>query len=185
MRLLACWLAMLDRYNRRLRSRKDREHRSQLETQVEESLLAQGLTPLYETEKFPYVLHRKYTPDFKVGDVYVEVKGWWPPAERTKFLAVIVNNPGLKIFVALQRPNMTLNKNSKTTYAQWCDKHGIAWCPIPIPPEFMAQWLKGTRLTYRAPARNVKAATEQPNTQTGLFTASSANSGTPQTGGPG
>jgi len=69
---------MLDRYNRRLRSRKDREHRSQLEQEVEQALVCQGLTPRYESEKFSYVLHKKYTPDFKVGEVYVEVKGWWP-----------------------------------------------------------------------------------------------------------
>lgn len=170
---------MLDRYNRRLRTRKDREHRSGLETQVEEALLAQGLTPQYETEKFPYVLHRKYTPDFKVGEVYVEVKGWWPSAERTKFLAVIMNNPGLPIFVALQRPHMTLSKQSKTTYAQWCTKHGIAWCPIPIPPDFMQQWLSGARPTFHVPARTVKAVTQQPNTQTVLFTASPANNDSP------
>lgn len=172
---------MLDRYNRRLRDRKDREHRSKLEQEVEESLVAQGLAPQYETEKFPYVLHRKYTPDFKVGNVYVEVKGWWPPAERSKFLAVIVNNPGLPIFVALQRPYMTLNKRSKTTYAQWCDKHGIAWCSIPIPPDFMTQWLAGARPTFHAQDRNAKAVTEQQLTTTVLFTASSVSSGTPQT----
>lgn len=172
---------MLDRYNRRLRSRKDREHRSQLEQQVEDALVAQGYTPLYETEKFGYVLHRKYTPDFKVGNVYVEVKGWWPPAERTKFLAVIMNNPGLPIFVALQRPQLTLSKQSKTTYAQWCTKHGIAWCPVPIPPEFMQQWQQGARPTFHVLARNAKAATEPLNTQMVLSTASCVNSGTQQT----
>jgi hypothetical protein len=172
---------MLDRYNRRLRSRKDREHRSQLEQQVEEALVSQGLAPQYETEKFSYVLHKKYTPDFKVGEVYVEVKGWWPSAERTKFLAVIMNNPGLPIFVALQRPHLTLSKQSKTTYAQWCTKHGIAWCPIPIPPDFMQQWLNGARPTFHVPARNAKAQTQQLSTQTVLFSASPVNSGTQQT----
>jgi hypothetical protein len=169
---------MLDRYNRRIRSRKDREHRSNLETQVEEALLAQGYAPQYEPEKFGYVLHRQYRPDFKVGDVYVEVKGWWPPAERTKFLAVIMNNPGLPIFVALQRPFMTLSKQSKTTYAQWCTKHGVAWCPIPIPPDFIKQWMDGLRPTYHAPAPNAKARTAHQSAQTVLFTASSASSDT-------
>ena len=37
-----------------------------------------------------------------------------------KFLSVIRNNPELRIFVALQRPNQRLNKQSKTTLAQWC-----------------------------------------------------------------
>ena len=172
---------MLDRYNRRLRSRKDKEHRSQLETEVEQGLINQGLTPLYETERFGYTLHRKYTPDFKVGNVYVEVKGWWPPAERSKFLAVITGNPGLRIFVALQRPHMTLSKKSKTTYAMWCAKHGIAWCPTPIPPEFMTQWLAGARPTFHVPDRNVKAQTQQPNTQMVLFSAFPVNADTTPT----
>lgn len=150
---------MLDRYNRFNRQRKDKEHRSKLEDQVEQALAAQGLSPSYETDKFDYVLHRKYTPDFKVGDVYIEVKGWWPSAERTKFLAVVMNNPGLRIFVALQRPFLTLSKTSKTTYAAWCERHGIAWSPIPIPQDFMNEWLAGSRPTFRAPA--AKAATPQ------------------------
>ena len=150
---------MLDRFNLRNRQRRDKEHRSRLEDQVEEALLKQGLAPQYEPDKFEYVLHRKYKPDFKVGDVYIEVKGWWPPPERTKFLAVIMNNPELKIFVALQRPNLTLNKKSSTTYAQWCNKYGVAWCPIPIPPEFLDRWLNGERPTYRAQA--VEAATRR------------------------
>lgn len=170
---------MLDRYNRRLRSRRDREHRSLLEQQVEEALVRQGLAPQYETEKFGYVLHRKYTPDFKVGDVYVEVKGWWPSAERTKFLAVIVNNPGLRIFVALQRPHQTLSKQSKTTYAQWCSRYGIAWCPIPIPPDFINQWMNGQRPTCHVPAPTVKAPTQRCHAQTDLFGASPATSATP------
>ena len=116
---------MLDRFNRFNKQRKDKEHRSRLEDQVEDSLRARGYNPEYETEKFSYVLHRKYTPDFKVGDVHVEVKGWWPPAERSKFLAVVLANPDLRIFVALQRPQLTLSKKSKTTYAMWCQNMAL------------------------------------------------------------
>lgn len=172
---------MLDRYNRRLRSRKDREHRSQLETDVEQALINQGYSPQYETERFSYVLHKKYTPDFKVGSVYIEVKGWWPPSERSKFLAVILSNPGLPIFVALQRPNLTLNKRSRTTYAEWCIKHGIAWSPIPIPPSFMQSWMEGQRPTFPAPERTAKAQTAQPSTQMDLSIASSASNATAKT----
>lgn len=143
---------MLDRYNRFNRQRKDKEHRSKLEDQVEKALALQGFSPSYEVDKFDYVLHKKYTPDFRVGDVYIEVKGWWPSAERTKFLAVVLNNPDLRIFVALQRPQLTLSKTSKTTYSAWCEKHGIAWSPIPIPLEFMNEWLAGSRPTFRAQA---------------------------------
>jgi len=163
---------VLDRFNRFNRHRKDKEHRSNLETQVEKALTDQGFSPSYEVEKFSYTLHRKYTPDFKVGDVHIEVKGWWPPSERSKFLAVVMDNPTLPIFVALQRPRMTLNKKSKTTYAMWCQKHGIAWCPIPIPSDFMAQWLAGSRPTFHVP--DAKAPTPQLELKTDQSSASPA-----------
>jgi hypothetical protein len=128
-------------------------HRSGLEGAVEKALREQGFSTSYETEKFDYVLHKKYTPDFKVGNVYIEVKGWWPSSERTKFLAVVMHNPTLRIFVALQKPHTTLSKLSKTTYAMWCQKYGIAWCPTPIPTEFINQWLSGARVTYHVPTQ--------------------------------
>jgi hypothetical protein len=152
---------MLEHFNRHRPRRKPGEYRSKLEEQVGAALTKQGLDYQYESEKFRYVLHKKYTPDFRVGNVYIEVKGWWPPAERTKFLAVMLSNPGLPIFVALQRPFATLNKKSKTTIAEWCQKHGIAWSPIPIPSDFLDQWLAGSRPTFHVPRRTAQAVTEQ------------------------
>jgi hypothetical protein len=148
---------MLRAYNK---TKRPKGHRSTVEAEVELALQSQGLAPQYETDRLPYVLHKKYTPDFKVGDAYIEVKGWWPPADRAKFLAVVINNPGLRIVVALQKPNMLLSKSSKTTYAKWCTKHGINWCPIPIP-EAVLEWLqpRQVQLTFLAPTRTVAAVT--------------------------
>ena len=168
---------MLEKFNRWNRQRKNKEHRSGLEDQVEDALLAQGFSPEYEKESFPYTLHRKYKPDFKIGDVHIEVKGWWPSDQRQKFLSVVINNPDLKIFVALQRPHQTLNKKSKTSYAQWATKNGIAWSPIPITKEFLDQWLQGERPTYHAPATTAKARTGHGNTKTAQFSALSARGG--------
>ena len=150
---------MLEKFNRWNKQRKNKEHRSGLEDKVQDALLAQGFSPAYEDQSFSYVLHRKYKPDFRIDDVHIEVKGWWPPAERTKFLAVVINNPELRIFVALQRPHQTLSKTSKTSYAKWCNKHGIAWCPIPIPKDFLDQWLDGLRVTFHAPDPTATAVT--------------------------
>ena len=163
---------MLSRFNQFNRTRKQKDHRSKLEDEVEQALLDRGLSPQYEPDKFEYTLHRKYCPDFKVGDVYIEVKGWWPSSERMKFLSVIRNNPELKIFVALQRPNQRLNKQSKTTLAQWCQKQGIKWSPIPIPPDFIDQWLNGKQATFHVPA--AKAVTPRASTQTAPSSASAA-----------
>ena len=149
----------LNRYRQRIITARDKEHRSKLEDQVEEALINQGLSPVYEPDKFEYVLHRKYKPDFRLGDVYIEVKGWWPSAERTKFLAVVTHNPDLKIFVAMSRPFQKISKTSKTSLAKWCDKHGICWCPIPIPPWYLQQWFQGKRPTFRVQTeKDVEAA---------------------------
>lgn len=166
---------MLEHFNRHRPRRKPGEYRSKLEEQVGAALDNRGLAYQYESEKFRYVLHKKYTPDFRVGNVFIEVKGWWPPAERTKFLAVMLSNPGLPIFVALQRPFATLSKKSNTTYAEWCQKHGIAWSPIPIPNDFLDQWLDGRRPTFHVPPRTAKAATEQLSITKESFTVSFAS----------
>ena len=145
---------------------------------MEKALLEQGLSPAYEPEKFEYTLHRKYTPDFCLGTepggekVWVEVKGWWPSGERMKFLSVVRNNPELRIFVALQAPKQRLSKGSKTTLAKWCDRKGIAWAPIPIPPDFVDQWMQGKKPTFHVP--DAKAPTRQCSAKTARSSASAA-----------
>ena len=158
---------------------RERGFRSRLESKVEQALVELGLSPQYETDHFVYYLKKRYKPDFKIGDVYIEVKGYWPPPERTKFLAVVLNNPELRIFVALQHPGNRITKNSRTTYAEWCEKHGIAWCPIPIPQDFLQSWLNGQRRTFRAPPRTATAATPQRSIQMDLISASHAIESSP------
>lgn len=127
--------------------------RSGLEVEVEAQLARLGLDPIYEAEWIPYrresVGH--YRPDYQIntpdGPVYIEVKGRWTAADRQKMLAILSSNPRLRLFVALQRPSATISKNSSTTYAEWANKKGIPWCPIPIPEEFLSRWLKGETLT--------------------------------------
>ena len=33
--------------------------------------------------------------------------------------------------------NQKIKKGSKTSYADWCDKHGIKWADKKIPPEWI------------------------------------------------
>ena len=169
---------MLDRYNRARLKRRAGERRSKLEDQVAENLETHGYSATYEQDKFKYVISRTYRPDFKVGDFYIEVKGWWQQADRSKFLAVVLSNPDLPIFVALQRPLQRISKTSRTTYAEWCTRWGICWCPIPIPPDFLHSWATGQRTTFHVPTK--KAAAQQTQLQfvrTVPFTASPADDG--------
>ena len=109
--------------------------RSRLEEQVAELLTNLNIEYGYEPDKFNYVIEAKYTPDFKVGDIYLETKGFFKPADRRKMLAVKKCNPDLDVRLVFQAPYNKISKNSKTTYAAWAEKNGFQWCPyydIPL-----------------------------------------------------
>ena len=62
--------------------------RSHLEEQVADLLDEMKVPYQYEGEKLTYTIEAKYIPDFKVGDVYLETKGYFPPEQRRKMKAV-------------------------------------------------------------------------------------------------
>lgn len=114
--------------------------RSGFEEKVARQLSSLGVAFSYETQKLPYVLEKQYTPDFILPNgIFIEAKGYWEPSDRTKHLAVRVSNPEADIRFCFQNSNLTLNKKSKTTYADWCDKNNFLWCHKTIP----MNWLSG------------------------------------------
>jgi hypothetical protein len=47
----------------------------------------------------------------------------------------VKDNPDIDLRMVFQAPFNKISKKSKTTYAQWCEKHGIKWASahaIPI-----------------------------------------------------
>tara|TARA_R100000781_G_scaffold32462_3_gene23687 strand:+ start:2236 stop:2583 length:348 start_codon:yes stop_codon:yes gene_type:complete len=109
--------------------------RSGLEEQVAKLLDELKIDYTYETDKVKYVIESNYIPDFKVGNIYLETKGYFKAADRRKMLAVKKGNPDLDIRLVFQAPHNKISKKSKTTYAMWATKHGFPWCPhyaIPI-----------------------------------------------------
>ena len=124
------------------------EYRNQLEANVAAQLTAQGHGFGYEEVKYSYITKHTYITDFCVGDVLIEVKGYWPAEQRMKLLHVFKSHPMLRLFVALERPDTRISKTSKITYAGWCSRYLIPWCPIPIPPRFLQEWLEGKRTTF-------------------------------------
>ena len=112
--------------------------RSGLETQVADLLIQLNVPDEYESEKIDYVLESRYIPDFKVGDIYLECKGYFKATDRRKMLAVKKCNPDLDIRLVFQAPHNKINKKSKTTYAKWAEKNGFKWCPYyAIPREWL------------------------------------------------
>ena len=113
--------------------------RSGLEKQVATLLDKLKVKWEYESNWYPYVIEHKYIPDFKVGDVYLECKGDFKPADRRKMLAVKRENPYLDIRFVFQAPYNKINKRSKTNYAKWAEKNGFPWCAYYAIP---LSWLK-------------------------------------------
>ena len=113
--------------------------RSQLEKRIATLLTTLGVSYEYESTKVPYTIQHNYLPDFVLPNhVYLEAKGYWEPSDRRKVLAVKRDNPDIDLRMVFQAPYNKISKKSKTTYAQWCDKHDIPWCSYTnIPGEWL------------------------------------------------
>lgn len=95
----------------------------------------------YETSSLPYVLPKKYIPDFQVTTksgrkFFIEVKGYLRPEDRTKMIAVKFANPDVDIRLLFAK-NQKLNKNSKTTYMDWAKKHNFEAAVGKIPKNWL------------------------------------------------
>lgn len=88
--------------------------------------------------------YRTYTPDFILANgIIVETKGRFITSDRQKHLMIKEQHPDLDIRFVFSNPNSKLYKGSKTTYADWCDKHGFKWAKEEIPLEWIKE-RKGT-----------------------------------------
>lgn len=106
--------------------------RSSMEKRIVPGLLALGGE--YEPERLKYTKDHYYVPDVRLANgIYIEIKGWFRPADRAKMLEVKKAHPLKDIRMVLASPHQRLNKKSKTTQAQWCDKHGIPWAAHDVP----------------------------------------------------
>ena len=121
-------------------------YRSGLELKVADQIKESKYPVRYETETLQYIVpqkNSKYTPDFiftkKNGKtMYVETKGRWTSTDRQKMKHILASNPHIDLRMVFQNPNQKISKGSKTTYGDFCDKHGIRWAEKSIPES----WLK-------------------------------------------
>jgi hypothetical protein len=115
--------------------------RSGLEKRVADELNNQGISYTYEEEKIRYVKPARnavYTPDFKIGSIFIETKGRFMTADRQKHILIKEQMPDLDIRFVFSNPKQKISKASKTTYAMWCEKHGFLYAKESIPHA----WLK-------------------------------------------
>jgi hypothetical protein len=122
---------------------KQTNFKSKFEARVAQGLGLGEAEYGYETETFPYILEKNYTPDFPVlrpdgTTIYIEAKGKFDLEARQKMLAVKEQHPD-KEFVLLFMRNNRLHSNSNTYYSDWAEKHGFDYAVSAIP----IRWLLG------------------------------------------
>lgn len=115
--------------------------RSGLEQTFIEELEGYNISPNYESREFEYIIPESkhvYTPDFPVSPhIVIETKGRWVLEDRQKMLLVIKQYPEIDFRIVFYNANQKIKKGSKTSYAMWCDKHGIKWANKTIPREWL------------------------------------------------
>ena len=123
----------------KLKNKKEPKFRSKLEERIATLLQQLGVSYEYESTQIPYTIQHHYRPEFMLPNhVYLEAKGYWDPADRRKILAVKKDNPYIDLRRVFQSPYNKISKKSKTTYAQWCEKHDIPWASFhDIPLEWL------------------------------------------------
>lgn len=114
--------------------------RSKFELDLDTNLKLRGLKSKvkYENLSIKYVKQPStYTPDFMLQNgIIIEAKGLFHDSDRAKHLYVKKQHPELDIRFVFQNPDLKLSKASKTTYADWCEKHGFKWAKSTIPTEW-------------------------------------------------
>lgn len=95
----------------------------------------------YETERIPYLLPKFYVPDFILtkpdgSKMYIEMKGYLRPSDRTKLLAVKKLNPHMDLRLIFGADNK-LSKKSKTRYSEWATKNNIPYAINHVPKEWI------------------------------------------------
>lgn len=131
--------------------------RSGLEEQIAKQLQEAGLSVDYETEKIAYVKparNAKYTPDFILPNgIIIESKGRFLVEDRQKHLIIKEQYPALDIRFVFSSSRTRISKNSKTTYAAWCDKHGFLYADRWIPQAWLDEPVCELRLAALDHAR--------------------------------
>jgi hypothetical protein len=116
--------------------------RSGLEVRVAKELQAQGIPYTYEEDKIQYTKPSRlstYTPDFRIGNLYIETKGRFMVADRQKHILIKEQHPDLDIRFVFSNPKQRISKSSRTTYAMWCEKHGFLYAKESIPHQWLIE----------------------------------------------
>ena len=117
-------------------------YRSGLEDDIAKDLKDRGVECEYEKLKVQWQLleNKTYTPDFKLPNgIIIESKGRFVQADRKKHLIIQDQHPFLDIRFVFSNSKAKLYKGAKSTYGDWCNKHGFLYADKRIPDEWLTQ----------------------------------------------
>jgi hypothetical protein len=86
---------------------------------------------------------RNYIPDLKIGDIFIEVKGYFRSDAQRKMRNMKEQHPELDIRFLFQRNNSPVQgakkrKNgTRMTCAEWAEKHNFIYAEEIIPEEWL------------------------------------------------
>ena len=116
-------------------------YRSGLEFKISMALDTIKYKYEYESIKIEWedLTYRTYTPDFILNNgIIIETKGRFLSADRKKHIAIKKQHPDLDIRFVFTNSRNKIQNGAKSSYGQWCDKHGFRYYDRIIPED----WLK-------------------------------------------
>ena len=114
-------------------------YRSGLEDKVATYLVQNNVNFLYEKVKIEWedLAYRTYTPDFILyNGIIIETKGRFIASDRRKHLAIKKQHPNLDIRFIFTNSKNKLSKGAKSSYGEWCIKHGFRYYDRVIPEDW-------------------------------------------------
>ena len=125
---------------KKTKTSKEVKYRSGLEKNVAFDLNKRGIDFQYEHERIPYVVERKYLPDFQLPNgIYIEAKGWFRDEDCRKMRLLKAQYPEKEFRFLFQNLN-TKVQSKRFTNAQWAEKYNFQYCEGRVPDA----WLKET-----------------------------------------
>ena len=127
--------------HKQFRAARKYGYRSGLELSNSERLTKLNIKFEYESIKIEWedLAYRTYTPDFILNNgIIIETKGRFLASDRKKHIAIKKQHPDLDIRFVFTNSRTRLQKGAKSSYGQWCDKHGFRYYDRIIPED----WLK-------------------------------------------
>tara|TARA_R110002096_G_scaffold235238_2_gene425438 strand:+ start:1470 stop:1865 length:396 start_codon:yes stop_codon:yes gene_type:complete len=117
-------------------------YRSGFEGDTAKYLKEKGVKFTYEEERIQWLdsKTRHYTPDFILENgIVIETKGRFVANDRRKHVEIKKQHPDLDLRFVFQNSRAKLYKGAKSTYGDWCKRHGFLYADKVIPDDWLEE----------------------------------------------